>query len=125
MTRQVLLPDDIGAARVARDTVRDELASVLAQDDEFVDDTVLITSELVANAVRHGKPPFDLTIGVTQETVRITVTNGGADGEPHVEVASTDSGRGRGLAMVDALADEWGWERDADRITVWAVVALT
>ena len=66
-----------------------------------------------------GLPP---SCGSTtrQRTVRVTVSDHGASGEPAVLDAATDMGHGRGMAMVQALADEVGWHRDGDRLDVWA-----
>ena len=126
MTHRVPLPDDGTASGYARRALRAELTATAADHavrDDFIDDAELVTSELVSNAVSHGRPPFELEIEADAKGVRVTVTNHGAHGEPHVEQASETAGRGRGLAIIADLADDWGWTRDEDRIAVWAVVA--
>lgn len=87
------------------------------------DDLVLVVSELVANGVRHGRPPVRLAITPTAEgAALVTVVDGGADSGPVVQDARDDEDHGRGLAMVKALSEESGWRRDPDATTVWAQV---
>ncbi|WP_329186483.1 ATP-binding protein [Streptomyces sp. NBC_01428] len=99
-----------------------------------VHDTVeLIVAELAANAVTHGKIPgrdaeLRLARQVDEGLVRVEVDDVRGErlpvlaADPH---GSPLSDRGRGLALVTALAEEWGV---AERLggpgkTVWAVVA--
>ncbi|PRY13020.1 ATP-binding protein [Kineococcus rhizosphaerae] len=67
----------------------------------------LLTSELVANAVLHGSPP--VTVAVTSEPgqVRVEVGDGSGDRPQRREVAPEATG-GRGVALVDLLAKDWG-----------------
>jgi anti-sigma regulatory factor (Ser/Thr protein kinase) len=87
------------------------------------DDIVLCASELAANAVRHscsGLPgrTFSLRVEVCQgDYVRIAVDD---DGGPWIE-AGSDLACGRGLAIVTALAADWGIVTGAAGRTVWAV----
>ncbi|PIB04480.1 MULTISPECIES: ATP-binding protein [Streptomyces] len=78
---------------------------------EHRDSAVLATDELFANAVQHGSPDDDGTITVTIEyaesELRVTV----ADCSPALPRLCTADGAeesGRGLAIVAALADDWG-----------------
>jgi serine/threonine-protein kinase RsbW len=114
-----VLPDDLSAARAARAHVAEDLAR-RGVPDSRADDILLVASELAANAIRHGRPPAILRLDYSAATVRVTVSDHGVSGEPAVLDAATDMGHGRGMAMVQALADEVGWHRDGDRLDVWA-----
>lgn len=118
----------IGAG-VARRRMSAELAGAVRP--ELLADAVAIIAELVGNAVRHGDPlPGDVIriawrvrYGGDVESVTITVTDGGASCTPTVRRADLDAIDGRGLAIVDALADLWGFERDGLGQSVWAEVS--
>ena len=83
-----------------------------------------IVAELAANAVTHGRVPgrdFRLTLYVVGDTLRIEVTDTRADSLPHLGSAAPGSESGRGLVLVDALADRWGvGVGPYPRKTVWA-----
>ncbi|MET8569362.1 ATP-binding protein [Streptomyces sp. NPDC004783] len=78
------------------------------------DTVTLIASELCANAVRHGRVAGRdfhvlLTADPATGTVRIEVTDTRGDRLPHLPSAvSEDGDGGRGLLLVEALADRWG-----------------
>jgi serine/threonine-protein kinase RsbW len=118
-----VLPDDLTAAGAAREHVADALAA-LALPAHVRDDLVLITSELAANAVRHGSPPALLRLEHDKDRVRVTVGNHGDAPDPRILTADPDADHGRGLAMVEQMADTVGWSRDGDRLDVWAEVRL-
>ncbi|MGP4083785.1 ATP-binding protein [Streptomyces sp. KR55] len=87
----------------------------------------LIVAELAANAVTHGRVPgrdFRLTLYVVGDTLRIEVTDTRGDQLPRPATPQGESGRG--LLLVDALADRWGVaEGPTPRKTVWAEVRLS
>ena len=75
-------------------------------DDPRMDDVLLATSELVANAVLHGEGT--LTISVWPgDALRVVVTDDGG-ATPHLRRHHPDDERGRGLFLVDALTTRWG-----------------
>jgi anti-sigma regulatory factor (Ser/Thr protein kinase) len=122
-----VLPEDLTAASAARGHVTDALTEVGVTDDAL-DDAVLVASELAANAARHGRPPFILSIQLLDRQVRITVGDHGDSGGPVLADADgavdTDSGHGRGLALVTALSRAIGWSRSGARLDVWADLDL-
>jgi len=124
VTVEWLLPDDLTAAHAAREHVSDALAGGHLTND-VLHDLVLIASELAANAVRHGSPPALLRLDRDDSSVRITVSNHGESPDPRILTAEPGADHGRGLAMVEQLADSVGWERHGDRLDVWAEVALS
>jgi anti-sigma regulatory factor (Ser/Thr protein kinase) len=90
------------------------------------DAAVLVVSELVTNAVEHsGSGPLgiDLSMELLDDRLRIVVD----DHDPHPPVmgaADPDGERGRGLLIVDRLAEQWGWEPVAeDGKRVWCELA--
>ncbi|GAA3197277.1 ATP-binding protein [Actinocorallia longicatena] len=66
------------------------------------DTAELLVSELVTNAVRHGKPPVRLTLAIERERVEIRVSDGSP--EPPLPRAGDEDG-GFGLTVADALAE--------------------
>ncbi|WAX76843.1 ATP-binding protein [Streptomyces sp. KMM 9044] len=93
-----------------------------------VNETVtLITSELTANAVRHGHAPgrdFHVQLTLTEDVVRIEVTDTRTEKGPPANPPATDSlsESGRGMLLVTALADDWGVSprQSAPGKAVWA-----
>lgn len=115
MRRSWGLPADLAAAGRARTHV-----SALLADHDAADDAALIASELVANAVEHGDPPIELSVEETRGRLRITVSSAETASLPEARSATAEDRRGRGLTIVESLAEEWGWQREGDRILVWA-----
>lgn len=86
--------------------------------DEVIDDASLLTTELVSNAVRHGSGLVNLRVEVDDGAVNVRVHDD-ADGIPHADQAEPTSLGGRGLFIVECVADEWGSEPDDHGKTVW------
>ena len=86
------------------------------------EDALLMISELVTNAVRHGSTDVELSLCVLPDRVRIAVYDG-SDELPVVPSAnpSVDRPTGRGLLIVAATASDWGVSRAEGRTgkTVW------
>jgi anti-sigma regulatory factor (Ser/Thr protein kinase) len=74
----------------------------------------LLTTEIAANAARHGSEPFGLRIGLEEEGLRVAVHDHGPGFDPDEAL-----GNGYGLSLVQQLASEWGVERGADETEVW------
>jgi anti-sigma regulatory factor (Ser/Thr protein kinase) len=118
MPNTTLLPPDAGSARLARDVVRRVCAEEdVARDD--ADTAVLLTSELVANAVLHAGGASVLTTSVRLGRLSVAVTDRSTR-PPRVRrprPSTTDSGRG--LVLVQKLADRWGHTPTRTGKTVW------
>ncbi|WP_317443882.1 ATP-binding protein [Streptomyces collinus] len=89
----------------------------------------LIVGELAANAVRHGRVlgrDFHLSLARDAATVRIEVTDTRTEGVPVVATPADLRDTGRGLLLVEQLADRWDWHprRDGPGKTVWAEYVL-
>ncbi|MFB7598960.1 ATP-binding protein [Streptomyces sp. NPDC056160] len=87
-----------------------------------------VVAELATNAATHGRLPgrsFRLTLYVVGRTLRIEVTDTRGDRLPVLPEPEPDAESGRGLLLVDALADRWGVaEGRFPRKTVWAELRL-
>ncbi|RFU42034.1 ATP-binding protein [Actinomadura logoneensis] len=105
-----------------RRTVR-ERAAKLIDDPELLDDVELMGAEALANAVLHGSEPIRVRIAADGRRLRVAVRDGGPArrGDPH----GTDRiDHGRGLAVIDVLASEWGLEQSATGTYLWFDVDL-
>lgn len=91
--------------------------------DEDLGDVAVTVSELVTNAIRHGTPPIEVGITIEDGRVRVEVTDHGG-GEPQPKNPEVTAPDGRGLALIDVLADEWGASIEGGRTTVWAAFAV-
>lgn len=101
--------------------------------EAVIDDAVLILSELLSNACRHGRPLGDALAGDgdvraawrVEPSGRLTVevTDGGGPTRPVPATPSVTARGGRGLNIITALAQDWG-VRDGvhGEVTVWVVV---
>jgi phosphoserine phosphatase RsbU/P len=70
----------------------------------------LMVSELATNAVLHAKSQFDVTLErMSHDSVRVEVRDFGC-GTPRLFPNSTETEGGRGLRIVDLLAETWGVE---------------
>ncbi|MEV5200416.1 SpoIIE family protein phosphatase [Streptomyces sp. NPDC053720] len=110
------LPSDRTSPGVARTLVRDRLDS-WHLDEETIEATELIVSELVTNAVRHGTPPLRLRL-ILDRTLTCEVHDGSTV-SPHLRHARTVDEGGRGLFIVSQLAAHWGTRYGTDGKTLW------
>jgi anti-sigma regulatory factor (Ser/Thr protein kinase) len=116
------LPASPAAAPVARRLLGRACHSWSVQ--ELLEPAELVTTELVANAVRHAGNRVVLTVSLRQGNLQISV---GDDSRalPHQRAATSSDEHGRGLLMVDALSTDWGTTCVGDGKVVWAKVATT
>lgn len=117
------LPVDRQSPRRARRFVAEHLAAWgCAQVEEVA---TLLVSELVTNGVTHAATPVALAVGCDGETVAVAVTDGVAGGiDPGGHgPARRGAPCGRGLRIVDALAERWGVSVHEGGKTIWFEVA--
>jgi anti-sigma regulatory factor (Ser/Thr protein kinase) len=88
---------------------------------EVVDDLLLVVSELVTNAVRHGAPPVRLELLADADVVRVAVGDG-HPGLPRPRAVDDDAEGGRGMVLVDLLTRDHGVHEQPPGKTVWASV---
>lgn len=117
-------PDPAEVGRARRWTRSRLAGSGVAADEPLVETLVLLVSELVTNAVVHTGCAAVLRLSlpgavvVGEGIVRLEVT----DRSPSAPVPRCMDGGatgGRGLALVDGLADRWGWSTDGAGKRVW------
>ena len=86
----------------------------------------LVVSELVTNALRHAQlaagDPIDLHVMSDNGQVLVSVRDSGPGFSPEAHTGNGSNG-GFGLAIVAALADEWGVDHGADGCTVWCALS--
>ncbi|GAA1011695.1 ATP-binding protein [Streptomyces thermogriseus] len=121
------IPNDPRAVTVSRRTLR--LILTLHGLVRRADVAELLAAELVSNAVRHTKGPAALRVRWSAGVLRIGAWDADpAPPEPPVPLEqAVDLEEGRGLALVRACADLWGWQplaREGNRgKVVWCELA--
>ncbi|MEV0415954.1 ATP-binding protein [Streptomyces sp. NPDC050448] len=139
------LPARFEAVRGARSFTRSTL-SQWGLDGRF-DDVALVVSELVTNALRHalpddtrpgaggtGEPEASVRLHLMRWSTRLVCAvrdpsedRPGGSFTPERTQENCDLESGRGLFLVDAYSDSWGWHPLAGRLTgkvVWALFML-
>lgn len=101
--------------------------------DALIQDAVMVASELVTNAIRHGtpfgvddekQPRVELTWWCQASGLICVVTDWSAK-PPVLAPADLHAESGRGLQIVQALADTWGWTTlSTGEKAVWAALRL-
>lgn len=124
-------PDPAEVGR-ARRWARSRLAGSGIGDEEPLAETlILLVSELVTNAVVHTGCPAVLRLSLPSVSegeaaddpaepsiVRLEVADI-SDRAPVPRCAGDDATGGRGLALVDGLADRWGWSVEGAGKRIW------
>lgn len=121
MSRTFLLPFDGRSPRLARHLVEHLRWTTTSRSG--LPTSQLIVSELVTNAVRYGLEPIRLTLFATDREIRVEVADGNAQ-IPHIrlQIGTQPSPGGRGLRIVELLAERWGTQPSQSGKTVWATV---
>lgn len=107
------LASALGGATGSREVAMSDLAAT-AQ---------LIVSELVTNSINAGSTHVGLRLSIENSCLRLAVRDD-APGQPALGTPEPGAPRGRGLTIVDRLADAWGTAEIADGKQVWAEVEL-
>ncbi|MFD8716885.1 ATP-binding protein [Streptomyces sp. NPDC059629] len=91
---------------------------------ETLENVELLACEVITNAVLHSAGPCNVVVIRTAERLRVEVT----DSDPKLPRTAVAAGpgdeSGRGLLLVDALADAWGMQPDSESKTTWFEVKL-
>ncbi|MGI5467224.1 PAS domain S-box protein [Streptomyces sp. CA-132043] len=101
------------------------LASALGRwgRTEAADEACLLVSELLTNAIRHAEGPLLLRLRMSRSELTAEVSDRSSR-RPRLRLAGTDEESGRGLFLVDALADSWGTHPTDDGKTIWFTLRL-
>ncbi|MET0931755.1 MAG: ATP-binding protein [Aeromicrobium sp.] len=118
-------------ARSTPGIARTRLAGFLTihrASNAVIDDALIVISEMIANAVCHGEPGQDGTIeiswSINDTLLELSVLDGGAGGSLRPIDFDEDSLSGRGLAIINRVADRW-WVDMSKGTRVNAELALT
>lgn len=96
---------DLQAVRNARAFVSDTLAAW--ELEELTDVAVLLTSEVVTNAIKHARSAFLLAVQHDPSQLLVEVQDRSTE-RPIRKQAPAEAESGRGLMLVEALASHWG-----------------
>ncbi|MEU0411081.1 ATP-binding protein [Streptomyces griseorubiginosus] len=116
-------PDPAEVGR-ARRWARSRLAGCgIGVDEPLAETLILLVSELVTNAVVHTGRPAVLRLslpGTEAESAPVRLEVADRSGRaPVPRCVDGDATGGRGLALVDGLADRWGWSREGAGKSIW------
>src|SRR5581483_3459608 len=111
---RLFLPPEPGSAGAARRFV----AAALRAGDGVEELAVLLVSELASNAVLHAGTEFEVVVDRDGNRLRIEVSDANPT-MPMLKSYVTESVTGRGLHMVAASADRWGFEARGTGKVVW------
>jgi anti-sigma regulatory factor (Ser/Thr protein kinase) len=106
---------EMSSAREARSVVRGALPKV---PEPIRDLAVLLTNELVTNAIIHGAGKIGLALDRFPGHLHIEVSDMGA-ARPVLRAPDVESESGRGVVIVDALASAWGVRHTDNGKSVW------
>jgi anti-sigma regulatory factor (Ser/Thr protein kinase) len=125
---RVRLATGPAAPAEARRRVRDAIRTWQVPVD--LDAALLLTSELVTNAIRHeagqagqAAPPVMLAIASSRGRLRVDVHDTSRS-LPAVAEVPADAETGRGLLLVETLSDEWGFYRTPAGKAVYFTLAF-
>ncbi|MDX3801894.1 ATP-binding protein [Streptomyces sp. AK04-3B] len=114
-------PAEVGRARRwARSRL---VGSGIGDEEPLAETLILLVSELVTNAVVHTGCPAVLRLSLPggaaePSIVRLEVADS-SDRAPVPRCAGDEATGGRGLALVDGLADRWGWSVEGAGKRIW------
>jgi anti-sigma regulatory factor (Ser/Thr protein kinase) len=122
MIAQRAFPGVPDSVPTARHFVTDAIGDI---PREISERAALMVSELATNAIKHGGTDFELRVERTPDELYIEIADSGG-GSPTVRRALPQDSSGRGLHIVEALADKWGVRpaNSGPGKTVWFTLSL-
>jgi anti-sigma regulatory factor (Ser/Thr protein kinase) len=127
---------ELAVSPLSARTARHWAAALLAQADprrdaDLIDTVMLLVSELVTNAIHAVsevpgtcRPRVRLAIVWSADVVRIEVHDSARSPVPSTCRRDDDDESGRGLAVISALASDWGWAPEPPGKVVWCEVLV-
>ncbi len=110
------LPLGMAAPTGARHTLRQILLTWGYTDEDWLDESGLLISELVANAVRHGGGCLEVRVQAHGRLVTVSAADGSSVIPRRREPGPAG---GLGLALIERFADGWGIENHHGGKRVW------
>lgn len=120
-TTQITLPPDTQSPRRARRAVKEAVDGAAAS--RLVDMAALLVSEMVTNAVLHARSEIHLTVDCEDGSITVEVADH-SPLPPSIRHYSHEAATGRGMQLVEQLADAWGTRTDADGKVVWFTLGM-
>jgi anti-sigma regulatory factor (Ser/Thr protein kinase) len=108
------------SARAAREFVAETLRRW--GRPERTEAAVLLTSELVTNAILHARTQVAVTIHQLESSLRVSVLDESAE-QPSRRDDTDHLAGGRGLKLVEAVATSWGVSPEGQGKAVWFELA--
>jgi signal transduction histidine kinase len=108
------LPSDTSAPGVARAAAKRYLAGKVGH--ERLSELSVVISELVSNALEHGRGQVVFRLQLDEGTVRGEVIDEGGGFEHEIRARGPEDVKGRGLFLVAALTNRWGIHEGAARV---------
>jgi anti-sigma regulatory factor (Ser/Thr protein kinase) len=102
---QVELPRDRSCATHARRWLERHMPE--AAESQVVDDLKLVATELVENALVHGRGRIVLRLETRTDSMRVEVTDEGENAAIKIREQGLELG-GWGLVLVDRISNSWG-----------------
>jgi anti-sigma regulatory factor (Ser/Thr protein kinase) len=113
-------PSDLASAGAARRW----LAGLLPWTEEAKrDEALLLASELVTNSIQHASGEVEVCASIEHDQLRVEVVDSNPR-LPHPIDAEPTAVSGRGLSIVEAIADRWGTEYRPKGKVVWFELAM-
>jgi serine/threonine-protein kinase RsbW len=115
-------PPEVDSARDARGFAREAVGRLGL--DEFADRVESLVGELAVNAVLHARTDYSVLITVPREgMIRVQLEDSNVEPPRRKETTGQDLlMHGRGLVLIDALADRWGVITSDGGKCIWAEV---
>ena len=79
---------------------------------------MLLTSELLSNAYLHARSATVVTVSLLDRTLRVEVADD-SQTHPAPREAGPSASGGRGMRLIDTIAQRWGVQQHADGKSVW------
>lgn len=114
---ELVIAADLAAVGAARGFVREQ-CHLFGFATDSCDTAVLLTSEVVTNAILHGRSEARVRVRADPHRLVVEVADDNSR-HPQPQAADPDALDGRGLAILGMLAARWGVHDDPFGKTVW------